>query len=224
LTYIVELVRHFIEARGSTFLVDTFMLYRDANHIKRRIAPDLLLMPLRIPPPSAYDLDAEPIPRMVVEVTSPDSRRQDLDDKVTLYANLGIEAYLVIDAIMPNGDVRDQIDLYLWRLVNGQYQAISPTNGGTFALLELGLEIWAEGQRICFADLATGALLRDMDQSERERNAAQHALDKAERERDAAERERDTAERERDAERAERLALEARLHALEAKRNDSDMS
>ncbi|MEZ4865492.1 MAG: Uma2 family endonuclease [Caldilineaceae bacterium] len=221
LTYIVELVRHFIEARGSTFLVDTFMLYRDANHVKQRIAPDLLLMPLRFPPPSAYDLDEEPVPHLVIEVTSPDSRPQDLEDKVNLYLGLGIEAYLVIDAITSNGNVREQIDLYLWRLVHGQPQAILPASDGSFPLPELGLDIWAEGQRICFADAATGALLRDMEQAERERDAAERGRDVAERERDAAERGRDVAERERDTERQARLALEARLQALEAKLKES---
>lgn len=90
LAYILEMVRHILASRGLVFLLDTFMLYRDERGIKRRIAPDLLLMPLRSPVPAAYDLDVEAPPLLVVEATSPDSHVKDLKANVALYQRLGI--------------------------------------------------------------------------------------------------------------------------------------
>jgi len=85
LAYILEILRNFIEAQGLMLLADTFMLYRDSKGTKRRISPDLLLMPFRFPPPSAYDLDTEPPPLCVAEITSPKSRLNDLKNKLAFY-------------------------------------------------------------------------------------------------------------------------------------------
>ncbi len=82
LSYISELLRSFLEARGLMLLTDLFLLYRDSNGIKQRIGPDMLLMPFRSPPPSAYDLDIEPLPMGVAEVTSPKSRLKDMNKKL----------------------------------------------------------------------------------------------------------------------------------------------
>jgi len=60
--YIIELLRYWLKQQGLMFLFDTFLLYRDAEGVKRRIAPDLILMPYRDEPPSAYDLDVETPP------------------------------------------------------------------------------------------------------------------------------------------------------------------
>jgi Uma2 family endonuclease len=179
LGYIVELLRHRLETRGLMLLIDTFLLYRDAQGVKQRIAPDLLLMPFRFPPPSAYDLDGEPPPSLVVEVTSPKSHLADLEDKVGFYLDLGIPAYLVIDAITPNHRLRRQIQLHLWRLNNGRHQAIVADNDGGFTLPEMGVRLLAEGQRLRFSDLASGEVALDMGELlaalEMERQARLHA-------------------------------------------------
>ncbi|MCP4106961.1 MAG: hypothetical protein GY749_15725 [Desulfobacteraceae bacterium] len=54
--------------------------------------PDLLVMPFCSRTPSAYDLDTGPPPYAVAEITSPESRSGDTDDKVSLYTGLGIPA------------------------------------------------------------------------------------------------------------------------------------
>ncbi|MEZ4729481.1 MAG: Uma2 family endonuclease [Caldilineaceae bacterium] len=161
LAYIVELVRYTLEQRNLMFLIDTFLLYRDANNVKQRIGPDLLLMPYRYPPPSAYDLDSEPLPLCVVEVTSPKSRMADMAHKAEFYLNLGIPAYLVIDAITANSQVRKRINLRFWRLVDGRQKEIFPDPDGGFTLPEMGLRLYAEGQRLRFVDLVTSEVTLD---------------------------------------------------------------
>ncbi len=203
LSYILEMIRHFVEARGLMFLLDVFMLYRDTSGRKQRIAPDLLLMPFEYPPPSAYDLDVQPPPRLVIEVTSPSSQFDDKQTKVDFYAGLGIETYLVIDAITSGNRLRHPIKLYLWRLRNGQPQAIAANVRGGFALPEIGLQIWVAGQRIHFADLATGQDLRDMDE-------ILHDMDEVVRERDEERQAKEAAE-------ARAAAAEARIKEIEAK-------
>ena len=114
LAYMMELLRHVLKGKGLMLLMDTFMLYRDQQGKKHRIAPDLLLMPYREEVPSAYDLDIEDQPTCIIEVTSPKSHLKDLEDNVSLYFGLDIQTYLVIDAITPQGKTRTQIQLHLY--------------------------------------------------------------------------------------------------------------
>jgi Uma2 family endonuclease len=194
LAYIVELIRHALAQRGLMLLIDTFMLYRDEQQIKQRIAPDLLLMPLRFPPPSAYDLDEEPVPLLLVEVTSPKSRLADLKRKSEFYLKLGVPTYLAIDAITSTGKLRRRIELHLWRRVDGEAQEMQPDEDDGFVLPAMGLRILTEGQRIRFMDLATG---------DREARLVEHEARLVEREARLAEREA-------------RLRAEAELAQLQA--------
>ena len=176
LAYLMELLRAILKARGLMLLLDTFMLYRDKQGIKQRIAPDLLLMPFRFPPPSAYDLDVEPPPLGVVEVTSPKSHFRDLQQKVPFYLELGIPSYLVIDAITSRSQLRKQIELHGWQLVNGQPRNIETASDDSLALPAMGLRIRVQGQRIIFVDEVTGEMLCDSEQLNTALQAERQAL------------------------------------------------
>ncbi len=88
LSYITEVLRIPLKKRGLMLLIDTFVLYRDSNNIRKRIGPDLLLMEDCFPVPSAYDLDIRPSPRCVIEITSPKSHFKDLHNNVPFYFSL----------------------------------------------------------------------------------------------------------------------------------------
>ena len=137
LAYIMELSRHPLKKKGLMLLCDTFLIYRDAQGVKQRIAPDLLLMPHRETVPSSYDLDIEVPPACVMEVTSPESHGKDLQDNISLYFGLGIQTYFVIDAITPQAEPRPQIQLHLWRSINGMIQKMWPDVEGYFTLPEM---------------------------------------------------------------------------------------
>ncbi|MDM8527172.1 Uma2 family endonuclease [Anaerolineales bacterium HSG24] len=162
LAYIMQVIDYFLQQQGFMLLQDCFMLYRDQNGIKRRTAPDLILVPYQVDPPSAPDLDTEPPPRFVAEVTSPDSHLQDLEDKVTLYLGLGISAYLVVDAVTRHKKHRQQYQLHLWRLINGMSHKIPPNADGRLDVPELDIQVWAEGQWLRFANMQTGKVLSDV--------------------------------------------------------------
>lgn len=207
--YLIELLRHVLQGHGLMLLIDTFLLYRDEAGVKQRIAPDLLLMPYRFPPPSAYDLDDEPPPLLVMEVTSPKSHRADLEEKSHFYLHLGISSYLAIDAITSTGRLRRTIGLRLWQRSGGIPQEVPADEEGGFALPALGVRIVADGQRIRFLDLGSGEALLD--------SGEMLAALEAERRARLAEREARLIERTaRFAERAARLRAERELARLQA--------
>ncbi len=164
LTRFAEVVRVFLEKKGLGFLPDTFMLYRDELGVKQRVAPDFIIMPFRSPPPSAYDLDVESLPLAVVEITSPKSHMADKDKKVRFYMDLGIPAYLVIDAITPGGNPRDPVQLTLWRKAKDAVREIQPDTDGYLPVPEMQVKIKAEGKTLVVADIITGEILRDTGQ------------------------------------------------------------
>jgi Uma2 family endonuclease len=164
LTYLVEVLRLSFKQRRWMLLADTFMLYRDAHGIRRRVAPDLLLMPYQSDAPSSYDLAVEPPPQCVMEITSPRSHVKDLEDLVPFYFGLGISTYLVIDAVTPQNKLRKQIRLHAWQVANGQPVKLAPDAAGRLVLPTLGLTVHALGRRLTFVDSVTGEVLMDVEQ------------------------------------------------------------
>ena len=165
LGYIMEILRHFLRKQDLMFLMDVFLLYRTKNGKKERIAPDLQLIHYQFPPPTSYDLDIEPLPKFVAEVTSPSSREMDLDDKPKFYLEqLGISCCLVIETIDENETPLTQFKLHLWRLVRGRMQKIKADAKGGFDISEIGVHVYAIGQQLVFTDLRTGGRLQDMEE------------------------------------------------------------
>ncbi len=164
LIHIAGILSDFFERKGMSLLPDTFMLYRDSQGVMQRVAPDLLLMPFRSPAPSSYSLDIEPPPQAVVEITSPKSRSEDKDDKVTLYTGLGISAYLVVDMFTSSEELREQIELHLWRKAKGRVRKIQADVEGYLPVPEMGIKTKAQGRNLIFADIKTGEILCDSGQ------------------------------------------------------------
>ena len=192
LMYLGQILENFLKKKGLRFLADTFMIYRDAKGIRQRIAPDLMIIPFRSPAPSAYDLDTEPPPAAVAEILSPKSRSVDLEKKVALYGGLGISAYLVIDQVTARGEIREHIDLYLWRKTGAGLCRTPPDAQGWLAVPEMKAKIKAEGQKLILLDMDTGKTLHDNGSLEQIAEAERH-ISKQERQR--AEQERQKAER-----------------------------
>jgi len=161
-SYLSELLRSYLEEQDLMLLFDSFMLYRDKKGIKQRIGPDLLLMPFQKPAPISYDLDIELPPKCVVEITSPESHAKDLDSNLSLYADLGIATYLVIDLMVPHQNrLREQIELHVFRLVSGKLSEMAPDNEGYLTLPEMGLKIKAEAGQMVLIEELTGKVLLD---------------------------------------------------------------
>ena len=215
LGYIMELLRYYLKQRGLMLLLDVFLLYRDRRGIKQRISPDLLLMAERFPPPSAYDLDVEPPPLSVIEVTSPKSHVSDLKRKSRFYLEIGVPTYLAIDAITPGGKPREKIELHLWRLIGGERRKIEPDREGKLRLPEMGVKVKGEGREIKFFDEITGKGLSDMGEVLEALREEYRARLEAEEKRQIEHQARLVAEEKRRIERQARLLAEERRREAE---------
>ncbi|MDM8517419.1 Uma2 family endonuclease [Desulfobacterales bacterium HSG16] len=231
LTYTTEILRDFLEKQGLMLLVDTFILYRDRQGNKQRTAPDLLLMPFRTHPPNSYDLDVEPPPLCVVEITSPKSHLKDLKSNILFYMGLKIPTYLVMDAVTPQKQIRDQIELHMWRKSSGQVVQPRPDARGCLLIPEMNVRIKTEGQRIVFEDADDGKLLHDAgqfrievlnqkqraDTAEKKKEEERQRADTAEKEKEEERQRTDTAEKEKEEERQRAVNAEQRAERLAEK-------
>ncbi len=97
LGHVMGILEDALRGRDLMLLMDIFLMYWDSGGVRQRVAPDLTLMPFRLPEPPSHNLGKGPPPLAVAEITSPSSRPDDMGDKVLLYAGFGIPTYLVID-------------------------------------------------------------------------------------------------------------------------------
>ncbi|MCE7982977.1 MAG: Uma2 family endonuclease [Caldilinea sp. CFX5] len=178
-----------------------------------------------------------PLPTFIIEVTSEDTRREDLLVKPLYYAALGIREYLIIDIL---NDASEPWALIGYRLDAGPFYRRLPADPqGGIAFATVGLRFVAVNRtRIEVYDSATGQRLLSSDEliaqaeAERARAAVEAERAAAEAERAAAETERANAEAQArtlaeaqaaaateraEAETAARLAAEAELQALKSR-------
>lgn len=161
---LAQLLDPYLERLGLYQLFDVFLFYRDWEGRKQRIAPDVLIAPVFIElddelAAHSYDLDVEPVPLCVIELTSPESVEQDTQRKPLLYARFGIKEYLLLDLLNAQDRLRKQIGITLWRLDGNAYIVVQPDDEGYVTLETLGLRLRAEGRRLVFQVLATGEVL-----------------------------------------------------------------
>ncbi|HEX7181179.1 MAG TPA: Uma2 family endonuclease [Thermoanaerobaculia bacterium] len=147
---------------------DLFLYYEEGNP-RAVVCPDVFVakgapkLPLR----RKWLLWEEGVgPCLVVEITSADSRNEDLHRKKDRYERLGVEEYVLFD---PTGDYLDP-RLRGFRLVNGRYQEIPFRADGSLRSLTTGVIFRLEGERLRLVDAATDEpLLRDEEVRERRR-------------------------------------------------------
>ena len=182
ISHIVEVVRVPLEKRGLMLLIDSFLLYRNSSNVKNRIDPDLLLMEYCSLVPFDYDLDIRQPPRCIIDVTSLKSSFKDLEANVPFYFGLGVETYLVIDVFDPQTEeLREPIELHLWRKPNGQsIEKISADSAGYFLLPSMNLKVAVQQQRLILVDTLTSEVLRDNKQLYSDLKNAKHNADVAE--------------------------------------------
>ena len=95
-------------------------------------------------------------PDFVLEVASPNTWREDVERKPSVYAGLGVAEYFLYD---PTGEHYSP-RLRGYRLVKGEYERLTAVESidRTLAIESevLGLEMWARGDRMRFRDPSTG--------------------------------------------------------------------
>jgi len=119
------------------------------------------------------------VPCFVLEVTSKNSRREDLGDKMVRYRDdLGVPDYFLFD---PRADwVAERLRGF--RLENGLYQPIAPGPNGRLFSQALGLELGVQGRHLrFFAPGSTQPLATQAEQADAERYRAEAERQRADR-------------------------------------------
>jgi hypothetical protein len=94
-------------------------------------------------------------PTVVFEITSRESRLEDLGTKWALYAMLGVREYFLYD---PLGEyLRPPLQGY--RLLEGEYQRLLPGDQGELVSEALSLELWLQDRQLQIVNPATGERL-----------------------------------------------------------------
>ncbi|MCI0458785.1 MAG: Uma2 family endonuclease [Gemmataceae bacterium] len=153
-------------------------------------------------------------PLLVVELTSPSTRVNDLVDKVDHYHRAGVPLYVIVDQQEEGGP----LELIAYRHQPQGYVRLSLDERGRLPLEVLGLELALFGDRVALFDAQTGEELGDytevcetLEAEVKARLAAEQKCAEAER------REREQVEAREIAEQARQLEEEARQAAEQAR-------
>jgi Uma2 family endonuclease len=147
----IAVLRQYLQHEQACILGNQFLYYEEGSSTKR-CAPDVMVI-FGVEPGSRdnYKIWEEgEIPRVVFEMTSQVTKKEDEGFKKNLYAEIGIPEYWQFD---PKGEwIKEKLRGY--RLVNGQYQPIAiPQSDG------LGLRLEVDGALISFYRLDNGEKL-----------------------------------------------------------------
>jgi Uma2 family endonuclease len=172
---------------------DVLLFYEKGNR-RKHLAPDLFVAfgvgkQIR----DNYLMWDEAPPSVVIELTSPTTRDDDIGPKFALYRDvLKVKEYFLFD---PKGDLITP-SMQGWRLVKGVYRAIREVVG-RLPSRELCLHLEREGNRAYLWNPETGQrLLSPSQQAEQAREEAEQAREEAEQAREEAEQAREEAEAE----------------------------
>src|SRR5262249_30885675 len=134
------------------------------------------------------------LPRVLFEVASENTWREDAGDKREVYERLGVAEYFLFD---PERRFLDP-PLQGYRLQEGAYVPLERDEGGGLTSEELGLRLVPAGRMLRLIDVRTGEpVLTRAERVEQEREQVERERQRAEQERQRAEQEREQAERER---------------------------
>jgi len=234
--YLTAVLRARLEAHGRAIVLSDVRVAWDVPDLRPH-GPDVMVIPgLRERRDwSTFDVAEEGVrPALMIEITSPETRENDVVWKVAHYARAGVAQYVIVDNIGRRGE--RQLRLLDYRLVGETYR-LQPSDERGWVYLELAaLWVGVEGDHVvCYADDGTafGDYATVVQQAAEAEARARAAEEQAQREAAAraeaealaraaaeqAQREaaaRAEAEEQARREAAARTELEARLRELEA--------
>lgn len=163
--YLILVIQWFFHGK-QVGVVSNVNFYQTSNPKEPSISPDIAVvdglvtrLPLVRGTPSYYVGRDGPPPRVVFEIASPETWRQDLEEKPAKYANLGVSEYFVYD---PNEQPvwtrqwRNYNRLIGWRRnpVTGEFDLLEKDDNDRLWSAELAswLAVEPEGLRLYTAD------------------------------------------------------------------------
>ncbi len=194
------------------YVSGNLMMYYEDTRPPKAVSPDLLIsFGVGKKPRRTYKIweEGKP-PDFVVEFSSKSTVQNDLNNKMELYARLGVSEYFLCDVdrrYLP-------APLMGFRLIDGEYVEIAPNADGGISSEMLGLDFHVLADGFGIYDPVTRKWLQTPEEA---------ANSRAERDRERAERDRERAERDRErAERAETELARLREELARSKENSSE--
>jgi Uma2 family endonuclease len=220
--YLTAVLRARLEPDGQAIVLSDVRVAWDVPDLRPH-GPDVMVIPgLRERRDwSTFEVAEEGVrPVLIIEITSPETRENDLERKVEHYARAGVAQYVIVDNVGRRG--QRQLQLLDYRLVGDTYR-LQPTDDQGQVYLEIArLWLGVEGDHVvcydengvAFGDYTT-VVQQAAEAEERARREAAARIEAEERaRREAAARIEAEAQARREA--AARIEAEARLRELEA--------
>ena len=216
--YLTAVLRARLESAGVAIVLSDVRIAWDLPDLRPH-GPDVMVIPgvAERQDWSTFDVAVEGArPALIIEITSPETRENDLEIKVDHYARAGVPQYVIVDNQSRRGARR--LRLLDYRLVDGVYRLHPPDAAERVYLVIADLWLGIEGDHVvcydehgaAFGDYAT--VVRRAKEAERRARREAAAREAEARLRAAAEE-----QARREAERAQREAAareaEARLRA-----------
>jgi Uma2 family endonuclease len=231
--YLMAVLRARLEASGAAIVLSDVRIAWDVPDLRPH-GPDVMVIPgiAERQDWSTFDVAVEGArPALIIEITSPETRVNDLKRKVAHDARAGVAQYVIVDRIGRGGARR--VRLLDYRLAGGVYRRRAPDAAGRVHLAIANLWLGVAGDHVvcydergaAFGDYAT--VVRQAaaaeERAQREAMARTEAEERAQREaaaREAEARARAEAEERAQRETAAHTEVEARLRAIEAELPD----
>lgn len=215
---LIEALRSFFAAQPEVYVWGNMFIYYVEGDTRKNVAPDVFVVRgvgkrLGERVRRVYKLWEEGVaPCVAIEVTSSETKNEDLHRKKDLYAQLGIKEYFIFDPeyryLKP--------PFRAYRLSGAQYVELAVTNSPVRSE-ELGLDLVDTGETLRLFDPPTGLFLLTPEEEAAARQQAQARAVRAEAERQAETEARRRAEAELEKLRAELARLKRKPGKKSAK-------
>lgn len=181
LIHLLNALRYFFRKQSDVYVIgNMFFYYRQGNKRKHK-APDIMVVKgidatIRR---RSYKLWEEKVPpSVVIELTSAETKNEDIVTKPALYASLGIKEYFLFDPLFEYLDEQ----LLGYRMVDGEYIPIKPDTDGDLHSEELGIIFSIDGALLRVVDPQTGEFIPALEEAvEQAEQEAQRAKQEAQR-------------------------------------------
>ncbi|MDW8146671.1 MAG: Uma2 family endonuclease [Roseiflexaceae bacterium] len=150
--YLTEVLRARLEPSGIAIVLSDVRIAWDVPDLRAH-GPDVMVIPgIRERRNwSTFEVAVEGVrPALIIEITSPETRTNDLEIKVEHYARAGVAQYVIVDDIGRGGD--RQLRLLNYRLEAGVYRLRSPDAAGRVHLAIANLWLGVEGDHVVCYD------------------------------------------------------------------------
>jgi len=154
--YLTAVLRARLEVHGRAIVLSDVRVAWDVPDLRPH-GPDVMVIPgLRERRDwSTFDVAEEGVrPALMIEITSPETRENDVVWKVAHYARAGVAQYVIVDNIGRRGE--RQLRFLDYRLVGDTYRLQPPDERGWVYLELADLWVGVEGDHVvCYADDGT---------------------------------------------------------------------